>query len=426
MKHNFNKLIAELSVAVVLASTAANMPSTPVIAQTSDTSATVNSENAAEIGTDGQSGSSGDSVSEGVSESTAAGPAVTESDVHGGSEGSERVNSGAGAGTTEQSMIGSSDSAEQQSDASGAAKPADTNSTDADGQIESSESPESEDSLDSTDTSEGQAETEDQSTDSQEAESGTFETALDEMTEYPSVDFGAVTFEDGVSVQVSAPEGAFPAGVGLSVNEVDADQILDALRNQPGNEDLTADGVKAFSFSFLVDSVATEPEKEVSIRISGLKLDEDKDIHLYHVGDDGSVEEKDLSADKENGTVEFTAMEFSVYAIAQIGSEETPSNENATSFTAYLKSGDQQTELTEDGSNSELSVGWKSSMTLHIDATFGDGADKTIEISVPEGMTFDNDNDNGGARRYVPYLRSRIRYIIPGVLLFQEGCLPFA
>jgi len=400
MKHNFNKLIAELSVAVVLASTAANMPSTPVIAQTSDTSATVNSENAAEIGTDGQSGSSGDSVSEGVSESTAAGPAVTESDVHGGSEGSERVNSGAGAGTTEQSMIGSSDSAEQQSDASGAAKPADTNSTDADGQIESSESPESEDSLDSTDTSEGQAETEDQSTDSQEAESGTFETAQDEMTEYPSVDFGAVTFEDGVSVQVSAPEGAFPAGVGLSVNEVDADQILDALRNQPGNEDLTADGVKAFSFSFLVDSVATEPEKEVSIRISGLKLDEDKDIHLYHVGDDGSVEEKDLSADKENGTVEFTAMEFSVYAIAQIGSEETPSNENATSFTAYLKSGDQQTELTEDGSNSELSVGWKSSMTLHIDATFGDGADKTIEISVPEGMTFDNDNDNGGARRY--------------------------
>ena len=68
-----------------------------------------------------------------------------------------------------------------------------------------------------------------------------------------------------------------------------------------------------------------------------------------------------------------------------------------TGFSAYLQAGKTKVDLTDTGDGAELTIGWADSMTLHIDAYFEEGSDKIIEISLPQGMTF-NLNNYGNAR----------------------------
>lgn len=70
-----------------------------------------------------------------------------------------------------------------------------------------------------------------------------------------------------------------------------------------------------------------------------------------------------------------------------------------TEFSAYLQAGNTKVDLTDTGEGSELTIGWADAMTLHIDADFAEGKDKTIEITLPIGMTFSVNAD--GNQRYV-------------------------
>ena len=71
----------------------------------------------------------------------------------------------------------------------------------------------------------------------------------EEKTKYPAIDFGKISFEDGSSVAVSAPEGAFPEGTKLSVTTVPAGDVLDEMKEASGEEALTEENVAAYEFN---------------------------------------------------------------------------------------------------------------------------------------------------------------------------------
>ena len=61
---------------------------------------------------------------------------------------------------------------------------------------------------------------------------------------------------------------------------------------------------------------------------------------------------------------------------------------DANKLSAYVTWGNNKVELDEAGSATASNVGWMTQMNLHIDAEFGAGKDKKIEITLPEGMTY--------------------------------------
>lgn len=67
--------------------------------------------------------------------------------------------------------------------------------------------------------------------------------------------------------------------------------------------------------------------------------------------------------------------------------KKAPASE-ANKLTAYVTWGGNHVDLNEEGSTEASNVGWMTQMNLHIDAEFGAGTDKTIEITLPEGMTY--------------------------------------
>lgn len=85
-------------------------------------------------------------------------------------------------------------------------------------------------------------------------------------------------------------------------------------------------------------------------------------------------------------------------AVAEAADASTAkTDKKTTGFSAYLQAGNTKVDLTDTGDGFELTIGWADAMTLHIDADFAEGSDKIIEISLPQGMTFNSHND-GNAR----------------------------
>lgn len=84
-------------------------------------------------------------------------------------------------------------------------------------------------------------------------------------------------------------------------------------------------------------------------------------------------------------------------AVAEAPDAPTAETEKKTTgFSAYLQAGNTKVDLTKTGDGSELTIGWADAMTLHIDADFAEGKDKTIEITLPLGMTFNLNNEGNG------------------------------
>ncbi len=134
---------------------------------------------------------------------------------------------------------------------------------------------------------------------------------------YPAVSLNTKT-DDGTEISISAPEGAFPSGIQVSVTKVDPEQILSALKEASDNTDLTADQVVAYDFDFYLDNGEhnIEPRKEISVQFSVLQLKKDDSVTAYHLNDENSPAEKeDVTADVSAGTATLESGKFSIHAL---------------------------------------------------------------------------------------------------------------
>ena len=121
----------------------------------------------------------------------------------------------------------------------------------------------------------------------------------------------AVSPADGETVKLS---GMMPKDAGVSVSIVDD-------RFMQGYEVLAA-----YDISILEDGDEYQPEegKPVEVEISGVRMQDNADIHVFHVLKDGTKQEvQDVTVDEEK-TVRFSATGFSVYIIEDHEGQEHP------------------------------------------------------------------------------------------------------
>ena len=125
----------------------------------------------------------------------------------------------------------------------------------------------------------------------------------------PAQDFSGDV--NGVTVTVKAPEGAFPAGTVMSVNEADESSVKAAADAASAD---TAD-VTAVEITFTADGEEIEPAVPVKVTLDSAQIADMEAPVVVHVDDEAQAE---VIADKtvENGAVSFDADEFSVYAVA--------------------------------------------------------------------------------------------------------------
>ena len=85
---------------------------------------------------------------------------------------------------------------------------------------------------------------------------------------YPAVVLEAMA-DDGTSIKIDAPEGAFPEGIHVTVRSVEPDQILDAIQTAADDPELAAENIVAYDFDFWLDDGThqIEPKKEISVQI---------------------------------------------------------------------------------------------------------------------------------------------------------------
>jgi hypothetical protein len=148
-----------------------------------------------------------------------------------------------------------------------------------------------------------------------DAGSGVKETGTGES--YPAVSLNTKA-DDGTEINISAPEGAFPSGIQVSVTKVDAERILAALQKASDNSDLTEDQVAAYDFDFYLEDGEhnIEPGKEISVQFSLPELKEDNSVSAYHLKDENSSAEKEnVTTDMASGVATLESEQFSIHAL---------------------------------------------------------------------------------------------------------------
>ncbi|MDD5845805.1 MAG: InlB B-repeat-containing protein [Lachnospiraceae bacterium] len=146
----------------------------------------------------------------------------------------------------------------------------------------------------------------------------------EEKTKYPAIDFGKISFEDGSSVAVSAPEGAFPEGTKLSVTTVPAGDVLDEMKEASGEEALTEENVAAYEFNFYTEkdgvrSDGIEPLKDIRVSFENPAIEGSSPIDVYHVDEVSAPQKLETAetsepSDDSAKTVIETA-QFSTYVL---------------------------------------------------------------------------------------------------------------
>ena len=121
-----------------------------------------------------------------------------------------------------------------------------------------------------------------------------------DKSSYPPVSFSD-TLNDAI-VRVSSPEGAFPEGTVMKIEEVEEDlseTLTDVVDNKP------IESYKAIDISFYIGEEKIEPLVPIEVSItSSFIAEEPKDPLLVHIDDKGStdlietkqIEEKDVQA----------------------------------------------------------------------------------------------------------------------------------
>jgi hypothetical protein len=153
----------------------------------------------------------------------------------------------------------------------------------------------------------------------------------EEKTKYPAIDFGKISFEDGSSVAVSAPEGAFPKGTKLSVTTVPAGDVLDEMKEASGEEALTEENVAAYEFNFYTEkdgvrSDGIEPLKDIRVSFENPAIEGSSPIDVYHVDEVSAPQKLETAetsepSDDSAKTVIETA-QFSTYVLMSAPAEK--------------------------------------------------------------------------------------------------------
>ena len=156
-------------------------------------------------------------------------------------------------------------------------------------------------------------------------ESGTDESSseADDSTSSSESSFPAVVLEtvadDGTSIKIDAPEGAFPEGIHVTVKAVEPDQILDALRTAADDPELATEDVAAYDFDFWLDDGThqIEPKKEIAVQIGLPKLESGETVSAWHLDSesDETAESETVTAESDSGTATITSDVFSIHAI---------------------------------------------------------------------------------------------------------------
>ena len=118
---------------------------------------------------------------------------------------------------------------------------------------------------------------------------------------------------NGITVNVSAPEGAFPEGTTMKVTAVSHAKAVAMVED-------TVDGIqdaKGVDITFYKDGKEIQPKKNISVKLGNAGVDGDS-FSVYHVGDNQSVDKVTDNASAEGAS--FKAGEFSIYIV--VGQED--------------------------------------------------------------------------------------------------------
>ena len=143
-------------------------------------------------------------------------------------------------------------------------------------------------------------------------------TQSEEEAVYPSWSHEYTDQGSAVSVKIDAPEGAFPEGIQVSITKVSSAKLVDSIKEASESEDVTAEDIVAFDFDFYKDDVhQIGPKKPITVSFENLSIKKDAQVSAYHLEDEDASATKVAvdSVDKFEGTVEFKADTFTIYAV---------------------------------------------------------------------------------------------------------------
>ena len=157
-------------------------------------------------------------------------------------------------------------------------------------------------------------------------------------------------------------------------------------------------------------------EVKITIRSAALPEQIQEPLHLYHVKQDlmddegrlaseeeaarvlaavktGQTQVEEILPTREGDTLSFTLSSFSTVIVAEsVPSAATKLDE------VYIEYNGDKYDL-KDAYVKLPDFGYKDQMTLHVAASFGAGTDKTVSITLPEGLSFREDVQS--SRQYV-------------------------
>ena len=179
-----------------------------------------------------------------------------------------------------------------------------------------------------------------------------------------AVSYPAQTFQgkdNGVTVDVTAPEGAFPEGTEMKVTPVAMDDVQDAVQDVVEGNVID---IVAVDISFFLGEKEIEPAKEIQVALAVEKLAEGDNYSVVHVDDDNNatvLEDEQIVEEADQNGATFTSDQFSIYLIATHDAEgdedvKTPRityhflNEDGTPYKFLNKAGEEvDTQIVKNG-----------------------------------------------------------------------------
>ena len=219
-------------------------------------------------------------------------------------------------------------------------------------------------------------------------------------------------------ITLEAEEGALPEGATLLAGEVKPDLAGELLSLHNRTKTLTP--FAAYDMKVVKDGKKVElsagREAKITIRSAALPEQIQEPLHLYHVKQDlmddegrpaseaeaakvltavknGQTQVEKVPVTREGNTLSFALSSFSTVIVAgSVPSAATKLDE------VYIKYNGAKVDL-KDAPAKIPNFGYKDQMTLHVAASFGAGTDKTVSITLPEGLSFREDVQS--SRQYV-------------------------
>ena len=219
-------------------------------------------------------------------------------------------------------------------------------------------------------------------------------------------------------ITLEAEEGALPEGATLLAGEVKPGLAGELLSLHNRTKTLTP--FAAYDIKVVKDGkkaeLSAEQDAKITIRSAALPEQTQEPLYLYHVKQDlmddegrpaseaeaakvltavknGQTQVEKVPVTREGNTLSFTLSSFSTVIVAgSVPSAATKLDE------VYIKYNGGKVDL-KDAPAKIPNFGYKDQMTLHVAASFGAGTDKTVSITLPEGLSFREDVQS--SRQYV-------------------------